>query len=353
MKKVLFLVPYPLHIAPGQRFRFEHYLPFFNKNGLTYKIASFLDIDAYHLMYRTESPVRKALILGAGFLKRLLHLIQAFNYDFIFIYREATPLGPPIIEWILVKVLHKKIIYDFDDSIWLKDPNESNLIASLKWKSKVAKICKWSHLVTCGNDFLAFYARRFTGNVRVIPTVINTEYHLPVTKEKSGTPVIGWTGSHSTLVYLQEVLPALRSLASRQDFKFTIIANRDPGFPDEFITFIPWNSKTEIQDLQTFDLGIMPLPNSPWSQGKCGFKLIQYGSIGIPSVASPVGVNSQIVIENETGFLCRTQQEWEEALTKLLTDPGLRKKMGTKAYNLITEHYAVKATTETFLSSFT
>lgn len=324
------------------------------EKGFEYDFQSFLSINAWNNLYKQGKTLQKISGVISGYLRRLIRLFLVYQYDYILIHREATPLGPPIIEWILAKMLNKKIIYDYDDAIWMADQGgENQLWTLLKWRSKVASICNWSYKVSTGNDFLADYARQFCDEVVVLPTVINHEVHISATKEKNQIPFIGWTGSHSTLFYLDSLLPTLQELEESFEFTFLVIANKDPKLPLKNYQFIKWSRESEIEDLSLMDIGVMPLEDNEWSKGKCGFKLIQYLSIGIPAIASPVGVNSEIVINNETGFLASSHNEWLEVLKKLLDSSTLRKEMGDSGRELITNKYSVESQKETFFSLFT
>ena len=353
MKKVLILAPYPLDEAPSQRFRFEHFLKFMEDKGLTYDFRPFLSTNTWKILYQPGQSTQKTLGILSAYFGRIMLLFSIGQYDAVLIHRESAPLGPPIIEFIIARVWRKKIIYDFDDAIWLNDPNGESLIFKwLKWRSKVKLICSWSWKVTTGNDYLATYARKYCRQVEILPTMVDTTIHQV---SKTGAPnqlTIGWTGSHSTLHYLNPILPVLRDLQNDYDFNFLVIANKDPQLPLKNYQFVRWSKTTEVQDLQQIDIGIMPLEDNDWSRGKCGFKLIQYLSLGIPAVASPVGVNSEIVIEEQTGLLATTQEEWTKALVRLLESPDLRKSYGMAGRKLIGEHYSVKSQKETFLRFF-
>jgi len=359
-KQILFLVPYPLRESPSQRFRFEQYFTLLQSRGYSYTVLSFLNSDDWKAFFKPGKILIKFWSLGSGLVKRLIVLFKSPMYDFVFIHREATPLGPPIFEWILAKVLKKNIIYDFDDAIWLTDrQNESALLRMLKWRSKVGLICKWSHKVSCGNEYLCRFAATFNKNVVYNPTTIDTEnLHKPAFFKQDATSqnkiTIGWTGSHSTLKYLKEIEPVIDKITKEYPHvEFIVIADRKPILHDlTSMTFIPWNSETEMRDLMRLDIGIMPLPDDKWAQGKCGFKALQYMAIERPVVASPVGVNSTIIDEGLNGFLCRSPREWEEALIKLIKDPELRKAMGVNGRKKVVENYSILSNTSTFLSLF-
>lgn len=353
--KIIILAPYPLAKAPSQRFRFEHYLDHFKRNNIDFDFEAFLSEKAWANIYQKRKGLEKLYATIIGFWTRLLLLMKLGRYDTVLIHRELSPLGPPIFEWIIAKLLKKKIIYDFDDAIWLPDPNGENwLWKTLKWRSKVASICKWSWKVSAGNDYLADFARQYCDRVVVFPTVVNTATHRPQAKSiaEERRPVIGWTGSHSTLFYLNEIYPVLQTLEKEIAFDFLVIANKNPKLPLKHFRFIEWNKTTEIEDLSKIDIGIMPLESNEWAKGKCGFKLIQYLALGIPAVASPVGVNSQIVINNKTGFLASSQQEWKEKIALLLQDTALRNSLGKAGRDLIEEKYSVRSQKNHFLGLF-
>src|SRR5688572_12154388 len=208
-KRILFLVPYPLHASPSQRFRFEQYFTLLKSHGYRYTVQSFLNLNNWKVFFKSGKTLSKVRILVSSFVKRMIVLFKSPMYDFVFIHREAAPIGPPIFEWILAKVFRRKIIYDFDDAIWLTDrPKESWILRAAKWRSKVASICTWSHKVSCGNAYLCEYAAQFNKHVIYNPQTIDTEnLHAPglytSAEPAPGKIRIGWTGSHSTLKYLR------------------------------------------------------------------------------------------------------------------------------------------------------
>ncbi|MEK9985497.1 MAG: glycosyltransferase, partial [Opitutae bacterium] len=338
--------PYPWNEAPSQRFRFELLSKNTEENGLIFSFASFYSIKGWKKLYQTTHPVVKLWLLILGFGRRKLHLLKALNYDTILVHRELAPIGPPVFEWILAKIFQKKIIYDFDDAIWMNDGHDSNFSWWLKSRWKIKSICSWSWKVSAGNDFLAEFAKNYCKQVEVMPTVVDTQIHKPaeinsnqITQSKPLT--IGWTGSHSTLFYLEEVLHVIKELQEIYDFMFLVIANKDPQLPLKNYKFIKWSKETEVQDLHQMDIGIMPLEDTPWAKGKCGFKLIQYGAIGIPSLGSTIGVNTTIIDDGETGFLVTDYISWKDKVELLLNDSKLRKKMGEAARAKIVSEYSV------------
>ncbi len=352
--RILFLAPYPEFESPSQRFRFEHYLPELTRRGIEFDYRPFTGLSTWRIIFKKGHFMAKAWGVVKGFLRRFLLMFRLGKYDFVYIHREASPLGPPIFEWMIAKIWRKKIIYDFDDAIWIPAVSANNRIAaSLKYFSKVRRICKWAYKVSVGNAFLREFASRYNPSVEVIPTVVDTDSaHNRLQVHDAKDVCVGWTGSFSTLKYLDMIMPALAELQETMDFNFLVIADKDPKLPLKRYTFVPWNKETEINDLLRMHIGVMPLHENDLAKGKCGFKAIQYMAVGIPPVVSPVGVNSVIVDNGVNGFVCSGMDEWKTSLGRLLTDTGLRREMGAKAREKIVNRYSVTATVEPFIKLF-
>ncbi len=220
--KIAFIVPYPKGVAPSQRFRFEQYLSILEQECYEISFFPFLTNKDYNLIYQPGKLLQKSFGIFIAFIKRFLLMFRLKQYSIIFIHREASPIGPPIFEWIIAKVLRKEIIYDFDDAIWLKNTSDSNhFISSIKRHSKVASICKWSSIILCGNHFLMSFAKKHNSNVAYMPTTIDTQTgHNQIKQHKNKSVTIGWTGTHSTIKYLYEIEDLLFDLQQKLHFKF-------------------------------------------------------------------------------------------------------------------------------------
>jgi glycosyltransferase involved in cell wall biosynthesis len=357
-KKIVILAPYPIGHAPSQRFRFEQYFQILENNHFHFKIKTFYSLKTWRILHQEGNLFSKIARIKISFFLRLLHVFQSLSADFIFIHREASPIGPPIFEWILIKFFRKKVIYDFDDAIWLPNYSEANTrFQKLKYYSKVNSIIKWSWKISVGNQFLADYALQFNQNVIINPTTIDTEnYHNPILFHENITPnkkaIIGWTGTHTTIKYLDFLVPILQKLNEEFDYTFCVISNEAPQLDLPNLQFIPWQKETEIKDLMQFDLGVMPLTNDDWSKGKCGFKSLQYMALKTPSIASPVGVNQQIIDHGINGFLCDSPEEWYESLKYFLQHPEEMESMKESARQKIEKYFSVHANTENFLNLF-
>jgi glycosyltransferase involved in cell wall biosynthesis len=351
---VLFIVPAPLGVSPGQRFRFEHYLPFLEEKGIYYRVSPYYSLRGRKALYSKSNIAGKVFGILRGFLKRVGDLFTIWKYDYVYIHREDVPFGPPFFAWTARKVFKKKIIYDFDDAIWIPLMSDYNQKFSfIKFFGNVAKICKWSHIVSVGNDYLKEFAANYNQNVVVIPTVVNTDtVHGAVQNQETERPAVGWTGSFSTLPYLNMVLAVLQQLQEEIDFTFYVIADKDPQLALKKYVFVKWTAETETEDLLKFHIGIMPLTDDKYSKGKCGFKAIQYMALGMPAIVSPVGVNIRIVNDGTNGFICESELKWKEYLRQLLKDTQLRKSMGEAARYKIEKSYSISATKLIFLNLF-
>ena len=352
--KILFLAPYPANESPSQRYRLEHYFSFLSAQGIQYDYKPFLDLNTWNIIFQDAKYFKKATGIAAGFCKRFFQLFVLGRYDFIYIHREATPLGPPFFEWVATKIFKKKVIYDFDDAIWIPFTSTYNKGASsLKNFGKVAKICTWSYKVTTGNEYLAAFARKYNKNVIIVPTVVNTvSVHNRMQDQYTSIPAVGWTGTFSTLKYLEMIVPVLQELQTRHPFIFFVIADKDPMLNLKNYQFIKWSRDNEATDLLRFHIGLMPLYDDELSKGKCGFKAIQYMSLGIPAIVSPVGVNTEIVDDGINGFIAATPDSWKEKLELLLSEKKLRSEMGQAARKKIEKKYSVKATEQLFYDLF-
>lgn len=353
-KKVAFIVPYPVGEAPSQRFRFEQYFVYLEEANIQYEIFPFLSLSTWEILYKPGNTFIKITGIINGFLRRCLLMFQLGKYDFVFIHREVSPIGPPIFEWIIAKVFRKKIIYDFDDAIWLPNTSENNkIVAGIKWHSKTSSICKWAYKVSCGNDYLCKYALAYNPNVVLNPTTIDTNnLHNQTKNQQSNLPVIGWTGSHSTIEYLDDIIPIIAELEKKYAFKFVVISNKKPNYNLESLEFVAWQKETEIDDLIQLNIGIMPLRKDAWSEGKCGFKALQYMSLGIPAIVSPIGVNKKIVTHKVNGYLVNNDEEWKQALEDLLQNVSERIAMGTQARLTIENNFSVNSNKKNFLALF-
>lgn len=353
MKKVLIITNHRKNRSPGQRFRFEQYLDFLTSNHIKFEWDILLSKED-DLIFYSDKSIAKILLLIKIFFKRLNTLRKVKNYDAIFIFREAFVVGGAFFErWISKR--NSNIIFDFDDAIWLKNiSNQNKKYEWLKKTKKTNEIIKISKVIITGNSYLADYARKFNSNIHIIPTTIDTSYHLPCSNRINDIITIGWTGSSTTLPYFEEILPELEKLKRRFGNRicFRIIVDVNKYYPtlDTHTTF--WSMNTEIEDLQKIDIGLMPLPHTEWAKGKCGLKGLQFMALEIPTIMSAVGVNMEIIKDGQNGFLASSKIEWIEKLTYLIESRDLRYKIGQAGRLMVLEKYSVEVNKEKYLSIF-
>ena len=226
-KKVLLILPHRIDRSPGQRFRIEQYLKFLEQNGYEFTVSNIISKEDDKIFYNAGHYFSKFRIFFNSFLHRLKDVKRANDFDIIFIYREAIMLGNTYIERKVSKS-KAKIIFEFDDSIWLNDVSDGN--KNLKWlkrPSKTKTICKYSDTIFAGNAYLANFAAKYNSNVKIIPTTIDTDYHLSKNKKSSDKICIGWTGTSTTLKHLEFALPVLKKIKAKYGDKiiFKVIVN--------------------------------------------------------------------------------------------------------------------------------
>lgn len=342
--------------SPSQRFRFEQYLDFLSDHGFEHDFSYLLSEEDDRIFYRPGHIQQKAALVLRSAKKRRSDVKRANEYDFIFIQREAF-IGAST--WVEKQFARSKakVIFDFDDAIWKLDISEANKkYGWFKNPQKTFKIFQYADVIIAGNDYLAEKAREYNPNVVIIPTTIDTNYHSPrKTPKPENEPVcIGWTGSHTTVKHFRTAEGVLKRLKEKFGERISFRLIGDPSYQHQELGLkgIPWRKETEIEDLQQIDIGIMPLPDDEWSKGKCGFKGLQYMALEIPTVMSPVGVNTQIVRHMENGLLANNEEEWFSALCTLIEDNDLRKRLGKAGRQTIVEKYSVEANKMAYLELF-
>jgi glycosyltransferase involved in cell wall biosynthesis len=339
--RVLALVQGPYNTLPSQRYRIEQWEPLLRERGVDITYASFEDEELHGLLYKRGMMRKKLQLVTRGLGRRLLLVRKVRDYDLVYILREAALVGPPVVERLIAQS-GVPVVFDFDDAIFVSYRSPSNgYLSYLKFASKTKTICRISSHVMVGNPYLAEYARQVNDRVTVIPTTIDTEkYRVPERKQKTGPPVIGWTGSHSTVQHLDTMRGALKRLAEKESFRLRVIGTPSYECPPVDVEARPWRAETELEDLSEIDIGMMPLPDDRWSKGKCGLKALQFMAVGIPTICSPVGVNTDIIQDDQNGFIAGTEDEWVDKLTRLLRSAELRQRLGQAGRATVEEKYS-------------
>lgn len=340
---VTFLVTAPPNRSPGQRFRFEQWLSLLPEGAVNPRVLSLFDEEAYRHLYQPGGSARKAVQTAQALGRRVRQVIEAQQADVVYLFREAFLLGPAVLEPILERRV--PVVFDFDDAIYLLETSEANARVGrlLKDPGKVRSIIAGAAATTVGNDYLAGYARQFSPRVSVIPTTLDVARYRPQPRasKPEGLVRIGWSGSQTTSRYLRQIeAPLRRALA---ELPVELVVTGDSAFRlagAERVRVLPWRAETEIAEVGAFDIGLMPLPDDEWSRGKCGFKALLYMALGVAPIVSPVGVNAQIVTDGANGLWAESEDQWFEALARLVADPGLREKLGAAGRETVVERYS-------------
>lgn len=355
MPSILFIASHRLNRSPSQRYRFEQYLDFFKINGFESKLSYIISEKDDTTFYKTGSTFSKFSIIARSITKRLKDIERSEAFDIVFIQREALMIGSSFIEKKLSQS-KAKLIFDFDDSIWLKDTSNANKRWEwLKSTSKTKNIIKHADLVIAGNSYLANYAEKHNKNVRVIPTTIDTDKFKRVRSYKNNDKLcIGWSGSSTTLKHFERAIPILKKIKETfGDLVYFKVMGDDSYINEELnIEGIKWTAESELEVINSFDIGIMPLPNDKWAKGKCGLKGLSYMALEIPTIMSPVGVNKEIIQDDQNGFLADTDDEWIHKLSLLIYSFERRTRLGKAGRKTVEEMYSVNAQKDKYLACF-
>jgi glycosyltransferase involved in cell wall biosynthesis len=275
--------------------------------------------------------------MTAAWFRRLRSAWRSREFGVVYLHREAALVGPAWIER-LCHLRNPRLVYDFDDAIWLRYVSPRNRYLSyLKAPGKTKAICRMASAVTVGNETLAAFARRYNPCVTIVPSTVSLREYRPRPVSSIGKdPVIGWTGSHSSAQYLRLVEGPLRR------FKLLVIGVGDYRLDGVQVECRPWRETTEVEDLWSADVGIMPLTDDPWTNGKCAMKAIQYMGVGIPAVVSPVGANRDVVTHGVCGFHASSDADWVSALERLVDSEDLRVRMGVEGRRRVEQHYSAE-----------
>lgn len=347
--EILGLCTYPVEAA-ATRYRLLQFVVPLAEKGINLNVLPFLSSSEFASLYQPGKTFQKVSAMLTSATKRLGNSLKSSKYDALLIQREAMLFGPPIFEWLNKTIGRCPIVLDLDDATYVRyiSPTYGRLGSSFKFFGKTDTLIKWSELVICGNRHIADYVAEKGKKTVVVPTVVDTDKFSPLEKKGNKKPTIGWIGTHSTYPLLETLFPVLQDLSRSYDFTLKIVGAGKSKIELDGVEVknLTWKLDREIEDFQSLDIGLYPLEVSgslseEWLMGKSGFKAIQYMSVGVPFVVSPIGVCAEIGIENKTHFLALSKEQWYEALSKLLKSPQIRKKMGQNGREYALAHYTV------------
>jgi L-malate glycosyltransferase len=349
-KKILIVCPYPFGVAPSQRLKYEQYFSYFEENGYQITIKPFIDGAFWKIVHKPGNFFAKFVKSVQGYYKRINLLFSLKNYDLVYIHLWVTPFGPPLFEWMYSK-LAKKMVYDIDDLVYLKFDNTPWFVRQLKgYKKPIVLIKNADHVITC-TPHLDKFVKQYNNQTTDISSTINTDLYKPKLNYnfKEVKPVVGWSGSHSTVWHMQTIYPALKKLKRELDFKLLVMGTDNLQDDELDIECIAWKEEYEVAVISRFDVGIYPLPNKEFVLGKSSLKALQYMAIGIPTVATAIGTNFR-VIENElNGILVNNDDEWIAALKDLINNETKRMQLGKSGAQRVENLFSVKANKAVYL----
>jgi glycosyltransferase involved in cell wall biosynthesis len=324
-------------VAASTRYRMSQFVPGLSQLGIEVDIQPLLD-DAYLQARYQGRAVPVGSLLRSG-VSRIRALRKPDACDVLMVYGELFPLMPACLEQSLMR---QPFIYDFDDAFYLKYQSGRMRLLRPVLGRKFEQVIAAAAAVTAGNRTLQAYAAPFHANSHVLPTVVDTARYQPDLTRRGGSGVltVGWIGSPSTAPYLQGLVTPLRQLAMEGAVRLVVIGGKAPRIDGVDVVELPWSEDTEIDLINTFDVGIMPLPDDAWARGKCAFKLIQYMACGVPVIASPVGANCDVVTP-ECGLLASTDVQWLQAFQFMRDQPVQRARMGDAGRERIVAHYSL------------
>ncbi|HYE29643.1 MAG TPA: glycosyltransferase family 4 protein [Allosphingosinicella sp.] len=328
-------------MAASTRQRLLQYIPHLAAAGIEVDYHPLLPDEYVRTMATGEHyPRRKTL---AAYAERFRQLASGTGADAIWIYAELFPYLPG--RWEKLAFLSgKPVVYDCDDAFFHGYDAHRNAWVRRLLGRKLEPLLSGAAACCCGNAYLERYAARFCDRTMLLPTVVDTGVYRPAAARPDERPLtIGWIGSPSTWPYMRPLLPLLRELVASRGVRIRVVGAgvtaRDDAFPG--LDLVEWSEEREVDEVRAMDIGVMPLPDDIWARGKCGYKLIQYMACGLPVVASPVGVNSEIISPGGNGFLATGEEEWRAALLKLIEDPDLRSAFGAVGRRRVEDHYSL------------
>ena len=292
--------------------------------------ASYRQRIAVHLEYLRSQGISAEIVkLPPSPLQRRKMFQRADDYDCVLLHKKALNY----LDTNQLQKYSKKIIYDFDDAIMYNAENPEKL--SRKRQNAFQRTASLADMIIAGNSYLAEHARKFNKNVEILPTALDTKAYNIRQKQQNDSKIrLVWIGSKSTLRYLEEIKPALEEIGLRFDnVALRIICDKFIDLDNMPVEKHEWSLDTQIRDLITSDIGIAPLSDNAFAKGKCGFKILQYAAAGLPVIASPVGINSELVKDNITGFHATSVSEWLEKISALIENTNLRISMGRAGKN--------------------
>jgi glycosyltransferase involved in cell wall biosynthesis len=350
--RVLVLTPYPYGTVAGPRSSFELWERVLAPAGITLDYAVFETDRLHEIIYAPGHTAEKAWQTILSYGGMVARSRRAGDYDAVLINREAALIGPALIErWVARKV---PVLYLLDDPLYVPYRSPSNgALSYLKAFGQVKTLCRMASVVFANSPQHVEFAREHSANVVEIPSVVDADLYTGWQPRAAGGAVtVGWSGSPSTVPNLQLIRGPLEHMAARDDVALRFIGADDVGLGGLRHQAKARNAATEVQDLRALDIGLAPLPETPWTRRKFILKVVQYMALGIPPVATPLGANPMVIDDGVTGFLAGGDAAWVAAIERLVDDEGLREEMGRRAAEEAHRKYTLQANEEKIVAAF-
>ncbi len=346
--KILFLPKYN-EVGPSSRYRIYQYLYSYKNAGIEVQVAPLFGTPFF-----VNSKIKKIGYTVYYFLRRFVILFQVYKYDIIYIEYELFPYFPSVFEK-LFKLLKIKYIVDYDDAIFHNYNASKNGLIRLLLSNKIDKVIKNASYIITGSPYLTEYVSKLNYNCIEIPTSVSKiSYAFKSDSKKNKVFTIGWIGSRTTSINVLKLIPAFEALMGKIDFQLNLIGfdDNESGKLSHLNThLIAWDAKSEIEEIRKFDLGIMPLDDTPFNQGKCGFKLIQYMGCSLPTVSTPLEANVKIN-RNRKNLHAITNEDWLNAFEKVYNNLDYFREVGIENYKDFEKHYTLESNSNAYIKLF-
>ena len=349
-RKILVLCPFPIGLAAGQRLKYEQYFPDWRSLGYQVDVSSFMDLRMWNVVYLPGYYFEKLVGVLRGQMRRFKDLFRINNYDIVYVFMWVTPLGTSAFER-LVRLLAKRLVYDIEDNVLVGQANVARQFNPNRWISFLKGPGKQRFLIATADHVITsspfLNALCLETNTRksctYISSSVDTEYFSPSPSySKDNQVVIGWTGTFSSMCYLDMLRTVFLRLTKRVDFKLKVIGNFDYELPGVHLEVVRWTKDSEVAELRSIDIGVYPLPIDEWVLGKSGLKAIQYMALGLPTVATKVGTTPLLITHGVDGLLVESEEEWVMELERLVRDSELRRELGKAAREKVVQKYSVR-----------
>lgn len=340
--RVAALVPYHQDYCAGQRFRVEAWARLLHGRGISFSFLPFSTAALTSVLYERGHLLMKASALARCWMEQTARVLRESRPDVVYIYREASLLGPALIER-LTRRWRAPIVYDLDEPLFMSYVSPTNgRLSALKWASKTDALMRMSDEVWAVNRAIGDYATQFSSHVEIVPMAVDTARYTPAPALAADAPLrVGWVGTRTSQSNLRAVVEPLARLHDSHGATLSVVADEPLSFDGVPVEFTPWSWEAEVPTLHGCQIALVPVQPDSWSPWKFYYKLVQCMSMGIPVVASPIGSNLEIVEDGRTGFLADTPDEWYARLRELADNPELRRTMGAAARRVVEERFSL------------